>query len=171
MNRRSWLGLGLAGSTLLAGGGVAAWLADAGPVWRDGRLLGNGRGVLRAVARGVLDGTLPHEPEPLDRALDAHLQRLEATVASLAPAAQAEFGELLTLLATTPGRRLFAVLEVPWHAASVAQLQAMLQGLRESRLMLRRAAYHALRDLTHAAYFADERTWPQLGYPGPRALA
>jgi hypothetical protein len=171
MNRRSWLGLGLAGSTFIAAGGVAAWVASTAPVWRDARLLGDGRVVMSAVARGVLDGTLPDDVAARQVALEAHLQRMEVAVAGLAPAAQAEFAELLTLLATGAGRRLFASLDVPWRDSTVAQLQEMLQSLRESRLLLRRAAYHALRDLTHAAYFADERTWPLLGYPGPRGLA
>jgi hypothetical protein len=43
--------------------------------------------------------------------------------------------------------------------------------MRQSSLLLRRQAYGALRDLTHAAYFADATTWPLLRYPGPRTLA
>ena len=39
--------------------------------------------------------------------------------------------------------------------------------MRASRIALRQQAYHALRDLTHAAYFADAATWARLGYPGP----
>ena len=54
--------------------------------------------------------------------------------------------------------------------ASVAQLQASLQSMRTSSLQLRQQVYHALRDLTNAAYFSDPTTWSQLGYPGPREL-
>ena len=42
--------------------------------------------------------------------------------------------------------------------------------MRTSRIGLRQQAYHALRDLTNAAYFADPQTWPLMGYPGPRAV-
>jgi len=42
--------------------------------------------------------------------------------------------------------------------------------MRVSGTTLRRQAYHALRDLTQAAYFSDPGTWAALGYPGPRPL-
>jgi hypothetical protein len=50
-------------------------------------------------------------------------------------------------------------------------VQSALQAMRSSRLELRQQAYHALRDLTNAAYFADAATWAALGYPGPRSLS
>jgi hypothetical protein len=50
-------------------------------------------------------------------------------------------------------------------------VQAALQSMRSSTLIVRRQAYSALRDLTHAAYFADRSTWPLMGYPGPRSIA
>ena len=43
--------------------------------------------------------------------------------------------------------------------------------MRTASLTLPQQAYHALRDLTNAAYFADAASWSQLGYPGPRAVA
>jgi hypothetical protein len=46
-----------------------------------------------------------------------------------------------------------------------------LRSLRASSLLLRRQIYTALRDLTRGAYFADASTWPQMRYPGPRALS
>jgi hypothetical protein len=42
--------------------------------------------------------------------------------------------------------------------------------MRRSSLILRRQAYHALRDLTQGAYFADASTWATLGYPGPNPI-
>jgi hypothetical protein len=62
-------------------------------------------------------------------------------------------------------------LATAWGSASVAQLQAALQGMRTSSLAPKQQAYHALRDLTHAAYFADAGTWALLGYPGPSAIS
>ena len=38
------------------------------------------------------------------------------------------------------------------------------------RLALRQQAYHALRDLTNAAHYADPQIWALMGYPGPRAV-
>ena len=77
---------------------------------------------------------------------------------------------MLTLLALPPGRLALAGLSTDWARADVVQIQAALQAMRSSRLALRQQGYHALRDLTHAAYFADSVTWAQLGYPGPTKI-
>ncbi len=166
MQRRTLLGLGIAGAAALAlaGGGAALWHA---PALRDGTLLPAGRTVLQAVARAVLDGSLPGQEGASRSALDAHLQRMQATLAALPPATQREMDDLLSLLAIAPGRLALGGLGKPWAEASVAELQEALRSMLESSFALRRQAYHALRDLTHAAYFADRSTWPLLGYPGP----
>jgi len=137
------------------------------PAWRDGRLTEAGRGVLGGVARAVLDGSLPTESGARSAAVAAHLDRMNTTLRAMPPATQREVGDLLTLLALPPGRLALAGLATEWHLAEVAQTQAALQAMRTSRLSLRRQAYHALRDLTHAAYFASSGTWEQLGYHGP----
>ena len=87
------------------------------------------------------------------------------------PHTQSELADLLALLAMPPLRATLAGLSNAWEHASVADVQAALQSMRQSSLLLRRQVYGALRDLTHAAYFADESTWPLLRYPGPRSLA
>lgn len=171
MQRRTLLGLGVAGSLAVAAlGGGAAWVSRT-PAWRAGALSEQARAILRAVGRAVLDGSLPQDPGLQAPALDAHLKRLAGAVASLPPAAQDELEVLLSLLTTTPGRRLLAGLPPPWEDAAVAQVQTALQSMRHSPLVLRRQAYHALRDLTQGAYFADPATWTMLGYPGPNAIA
>ena len=63
-----------------------------------------GREMFSAVARGVLADLLPAEPAARSRAIQAHLQRLDDTIAGLPPALQAEIDELVTLLASMPGR-------------------------------------------------------------------
>jgi hypothetical protein len=170
MRRRTLLGLGAAGALGLAivGGGVAAMHEAA---WRDGRLLPAGRLVLAGVANAVLDGSLPDEAPARSAAMDAHMQRLQSLLQTLPGHAQREVGDLLALLAMPPGRRVLAGLSAHWLSAPTAQVQAALQSMRVSRWMLRRQAYGALRDLTHAAFYADASAWPLLGYPGPRALA
>jgi hypothetical protein len=37
-------------------------------------------------------------------------------------------------------------------------------------MALRQQVFHALRDLTNAAYFADASTWAAIGYPGQQAV-
>jgi hypothetical protein len=169
MQRRTLLKLGLAGGATLAlvGGGAALFYE---PAWREGRLTETGRRVLGAVARAVLDGSLPADSGPQQAAIASHLDRMDATLHTMPPATQREVGDLLALLALPPGRLALAGLSTDWALADVAQIQAGLQAMRSSRLALRQQAYHALRDLTHAAYFADSATWAQLGYPGPTKI-
>lgn len=168
MQRRSLLTLGVAAGAVLAlAGGVSLMVESA---WREGKLLPAGRAVLAAVARAVLDGSLPKAASIQAAAIDAHLARLEAAVRAMPAHTQGEIAELLTLLALPPGRLALTGLGSNWAEASTLQIQLALQSMRLSSLQLRRQAYQALRDLTNAAYFADASTWVLLGYPGPRAL-
>ncbi len=77
---------------------------------------------------------------------------------------------MLALLAAAPGRRLLAGLADDWPQASTADIARALQSMRTSPLAVRQQVYHALRDLTNAAWYVDEATWPALGYPGPVAV-
>jgi hypothetical protein len=166
MQRRTLLKLGLAAATVLAATGGALSLVR--PAFVDGRMTPSGRMVFEAVARAVLDGSLPQEAGLRRAALSAHLQRLDTTLSALPPATRAELAQLLALLASSPGRAALAGLHTDWPDAQVAELQDALQGMRTSSLALRQQAYHALRDLTNAAYYADPSTWSSMGYPGPR---
>jgi hypothetical protein len=168
MQRRTLIALGLAGTAALGAAGGAAWLLGAPPAWRGGALQAPGLRVMRAVARAALDGSLPADATRQTEALDAHLERLGATIAAFPAASQAEVDQLLTLLALAPGRIGLARLSDDWPQASVPAVQGALQSMRTSRFALRRQAYHALRDLTHAAYYIDPSTWATMGYPGPR---
>lgn len=168
MQRRRLLQIGIASAAVLAlaGAGAALWR----PGWTGRRLSDAGRAVFRAVARAVLDGSLPAGRAAQDAALDAHLLRMDATVSAFPPATQAEISQLLALLHAAPGRLALAGLTSAWDDAAVTEIQSALQGMRVSPIALRQQAYHALRDLTNAAWYADPATWPALGYPGPRPL-
>lgn len=164
-SRRSLLkgGLGAAGLLLLGGG--AAWL------WRPGladrRLTENGRAVFLAVAQAVLEGCLPADPDARVRSLLAHARRLDETLIALPGSVRSEIGLLLGLLSIAPGRRWLTGLEVDWPEADVPAVQAALDRMRASDEPLRLQAYHALRDLNNAAFFAQPEHWTLLGYPGP----
>ncbi len=168
MRRRALLQLGLGATAVMAvaGGGMVLWR----PGLQDGRLSAPAREVVRAVARAVLDGSLPHAPAEQHAALQAHLGRFDDTVASFPASTQAELSQLMALLASTPGRRVLAGLSTPWPDAPTAEVQAALQGMRMSGVALRQQAYQALRDLTNAAYFSDPSAWASMHYPGPPAL-
>lgn len=168
MRRRRWLKLSLAGAAALAvGGGAVAWIE---PAWRDGRLTTAGRRVFTHAGRAFLDGTLPTDSAQRTDALAGLLDRTEALIAALPIHAQRELSQLLSLLATTPGRRALAGLAREWEDASVPEIRQALQSMRVSQLTLRQQAYQALHDITGSAYFSDPATWQVLGYPGPAPL-
>ncbi len=165
MQRRTLLRLGLGSAALIAvvGGGVALMR----PALVSGQLTATGRSVFSAIARAVLDGSLPTAPAANAAALTAHLARLDGAIAAFPAATQAELSQLLSLLASAPGRIGLMGLSADWDAASVPQIQAALQGLRTSSLALRQQTYHALRDLTNGVFYADAEAWKLMGYPGP----
>ena len=168
MQRRTLLQLGLGATALLAiaGGGLALMK----PGLAQGRMTAATRPVFHAVARAVLDGSLPADAARREATLVAHLSRLDDTLAGFPPHVQSELSQLLALLASAPGRATLAGLHADWPEAGVPELQAALQSMRSSSLALRQQAYHALRDLTNAAYYADPATWSLLGYAGPRDI-
>jgi hypothetical protein len=169
MKRRSLLALGVGSAATLAVAGGAALAYRA--AWADGRLTPVGRIVMGAVARTVLNGLLPAEEAARRREVDRHLVRLDRTIAAFPLPVQDELALLLSLLAHPAGRWGLAGLVAPWEAAAPDELGAALERMRRSALELRQQAYHALRDLTNAAYFAEEANWPAIGYPGPKRLS
>jgi hypothetical protein len=168
MQRRSLLKLGVASAALLAAAGGGLALLQPGVA--RGRLTPAARAVFHAVARVVLDGSLPEAGAERDASLQAHLARLDAVIAAFPDATRAELSQLLALLVSGPGRTLLASLHTGWADASRDELAQAMLGMRTSSLALREQTYHALRDLTNAAFYADSATWPLLGYPGPVAL-
>jgi hypothetical protein len=169
MQRRTLFRVGIASAAALAvvGGGWALWQ----PGFRAGRLGNDARQVFLAVGQAVLQGLLPAAPGvPRNVALNDWLGRLEATIGCLSPATRAELSQLLGLLSLRPGRQWLAGLEPAWAEATVEQVQQALLDMRGSPRPLRQQAYHALRDLSTAAYFTSPQAWAQLGYPGPSDL-
>ena len=168
MRRRTLLKVGVASAVLLAVvGGGAVFIQ---PGLERGALSAAGRDIFRAVGVGVLDKTLPDEASAKAAALTALLGRVDVLIGALPPHAQAELSQLLSILATSAGRRALAGLSIAWADASAADVQFALQGMRLSSLALRQQAYAALHDITAGAYFSEPATWVVLGYPGPAAI-
>ena len=165
MQRRTLLKLGAGSAVILAvAGGVTALFH---PGLQGGVLTPAGRKIFAAVGAGILDLSLPAAVTPRQTAVAAMLERVDTLVSGLAPYAQGELSQLLSVLSSTAGRRLVAGLEPDWPEASVVQIQQALQEMRLSSLALRQQAYGALHDIATSAYFSDPATWPMLGYPGP----
>lgn len=150
---------------LAAMAGTAVWM-QAAPT-RPGTLSPQAHTVFAAVAKAVLDGSLPESGAQRQAALHALGERIEILVAHLPPHAQDELSQLMAILGTTPGRRWLADVSSDWTDAPVREVQAGLQAMRVSRLALRRQAYQALHDIVGGAYFSEPSTWAMLGYPGP----
>jgi hypothetical protein len=168
MRRRTLIKVGLVtGAVLVVAAGSLALIQ---PARREGKLTERGRAVFAALAPAVLDTLLPAEPEARARAVQAHLGRVEAALAGLPPALQAEVDELFTVLGSTAGRLALTGLRSDWSAATPSELAAALQGMRESSLAVRQQAFHAMRDLTSSSYLSDAATWAAIGYPGQRPV-
>ncbi len=167
MHRRRLLKVGFAASAVLTFAGGAVWWVVDHPARRDGRFQLAACNVLLAVGAAVLAGSLPEAESARKQALQSWLERLETTVAGMPAAVQKELDELMLILTSPPGRWGLAGLQQPWESASPQQVQAALQSLRLSTLALRQQVFHALRDLSNAAYFSAPQSWPALGYPGP----
>jgi hypothetical protein len=146
------LKLGAAGGALLAAGGFVAWFAgrDATEDRHD---------VLVGAIGAVLDGALPADPADRAAAIDATLAGVEAANAGLAPAA-----------AAAPTRLVLTGHTHSWREAGLQETAAVLQAWRTHRLALLRSAYQALHDLVTGAWYADERHWAAIGYPGPPSI-
>jgi len=168
MKRRSLLITGAGAGVLLALGGAAAVAWE--PGLKGGRLSASASRLMTAVAKAVLEGNLPEDEPGRGAALAAHQQRVEASIAGLAPATRTELSDLLALLCTSAGRWALTGLSSDWSRASTAEVRDRLQAMRLSSHLTQRQIYQALRELSSAAWFADAGTWVQLGYPGPSAL-
>lgn len=165
MQRRSLLTLGLASALVLTvAGGLAVLLQ---PGLQAGKLTPAGRDFFASVGRAILQGTLPTEAKAATEAVAGLVNRVDALTLSLPPHVQAELSQLVGLLCTAAGRRGLAGLDTDWPAASAAQVQAALEGMRYSSLALRQQTYQALHEIVGGAYFSDTSAWSAVGYPGP----
>lgn len=168
MQRRTLLKVGAAGALIL--GLAGATLALLAPGRKDGRLTPSARALFTALTDAVLGDMLPSETDARTRSVESQLQRVEGTIAGLPPSMQHEVDELITIAASAAGRVALLGLASDWRKATRAEVADALQGMRHSSLALRQQAYHALRDMTNAAYFADPSAWAAIGYPGPRPV-
>ena len=135
-----------------------------------GRLDADAETLVRAIVPAMLAGALPASPTGRAEAIRATTDGVARAVAGLPPHAQRELGQLFSLLSVAAVRRLFAGVDSPWETATPAEVDAFLVAWRESSWSLKRTAYDALHQIVLAAWYADPRSWPAIGYPGPPSL-
>ena len=168
MRRRTFLTLGVAGAAALA---AAGWWAARGRRPLGERALDDdATRILAAIVPAMLAGALPPAGWERGAAIDQTVADVDRAVGGLPPAARRELGQLFSLLAIVPARRAFAGVASPWDAASEAEVGAFLDAWRDSAWSLKRSAYDALHQLVFAAWYANPRAWPAIGYPGPPRL-
>ena len=163
MRRRSLLKLGLWGGALLAAGGAGLHLFPSRVRYRPRRALevfdAAEFNVLGHVAACVV--TAPAcDPEEIVHSVDHAL-------AMQAPEAASDFKKLLGLLESGLAGLILDARPRNFSRLDAAAQRAALHAFRDSRLVLRRSGYHALRKLCLASYYARESTWADVGYPGP----
>lgn len=131
----------------------------------------DGVDVMRALIPAFLAGALPQDAGMRARAIDETLEGIGYATTGLTPNAREELGSLFALLAFAPLRVGLAGVHAPWHDVTPADAGRFLASLRASQWTQKRAAYDALHQLTFAAWYANSRSWPTIGYPGPPLLA
>lgn len=169
MNRRKFLFTGAAALTVavLGGGAVIALrpVRDAhGRFEPDIRLMWNRLGGV------LLEGAWPADAAAASRARQAWVARVEDVVATLPGHARTELDRLLALLRWSLPRRWILDLPDDWSSASDETVRAALSRTNRATQALRLQAFAALRDLSLAAYYADETSWVAIGYPGPNPI-
>lgn len=162
-DRRTFLKAGLAGSALLAAGGLAAWI-----VGRDA--VRDRDEVLAALIPVLLAGALPVEPQARAQAVSRCARLVGTAIEGLAPSAQQEAAQLFALLAIAPTRLATTGIATSWANASPQDVHAFLQRWRTHSWVLLQSGYHALHDLVLGSWYADEASWPAIGYGGPLKL-
>jgi hypothetical protein len=99
----------------------------------------------------------------------AHGVDLTLTFGSLE--AQKDFQRLLLLLESALAGLAFDGRGRPFTRLSPEAQDAVLAAWRDSRLVVRRSGYQALRKLTEAAHYASPSSWASVGYPGPPQIS
>jgi len=168
--RRRFLQAGLAGAAALAIAGGIAWFRRRVDVASKASSLGaEASDVVRAIVPSMLAGALPQGAERA-AAINETVGGVDRAIAGLPPAARAELAQLFALLTLGAGRRAFAGVTPAWNDATRGDIDAFLASWQSSPWSLKRTAYDALHQLVLAAWYANPRSWPAIGYPGPPAL-
>ena len=168
MRRRSFLTLGIAGAATLAAAGW--WGVVRNRADRSTALQGDARTIVAAIVPAMLDGALPSRGFDRTSAIAETVANVDRAIQGLPGFAQAELGQLFSLLAIAPARRAFAGVARPWPEASIDEIAAFLDRWRDSGWALKRSAYDALHQLVMASWYGNPRAWERIGYPGPPSI-
>lgn len=163
MKRRSFLKRGVLGGALLAvggGAGLALWPSRLVHAPRTALLALDAKAfnVMAAIASRVV--TTP-EADPV-----AIAHTVDASLARAVPEARNDLVNVLHLFDSALVGLLDARLG-PFTALAPADQDRALLAWRDSRLVLRRGAYKALKNLAATSHYRQEAVWSAVGYAGP----
>lgn len=164
MQRRSLLKRGVFGGVLLtvaALGGIAVMPGDSAvkPSGKLSTIDAKNFPVLVALAARVLAGTTA---SPSDIAM-----KVDQALRYTSLESQKDLNAALMLLENALTGLLLRGKPSTFTELDEKAQDAALYGWRDSKLVLLRSAYHALRKLCLAAHYATPAGWPDTGYPGP----
>lgn len=165
--RRSFLKKGLFGGLLLAlgGGGFLLTRRSAQVAIPGGLQVLDAREY--AVMWALVQRFAPvREGFPAPDALKTTLN-VDGIFVMLEEVTQQELKQLLMLFENALPNFLFGGRTSPFTQLSPTEQEAVLAEWRDSRLILRRTGYKALRALALSAYYGDPALWTALAYPGP----
>ena len=159
---------GLFGAVAVAVGGVALAMQDTQKrsqlPQKLAVLTGEEYAVLAAIAARVSPAA--GKGAPGADALDVAL-KVDALMARASHDAQQGLKLALVMFDNALPGALFGDRLRPFTRLSPRAQDRVLENMRSSRLTFRRQLYAGLTSLVAALYWADERTWPRIGYPGP----
>ncbi len=169
LSRRRFLVVGLGSAAILT---AAGWWATrpSRPASGLRALDEDALAFVTAIVPAVLAGSLPSGSQARQAAIRDTVAAFDRAVSGLTPVVQAELGQLFSLVALAPARRLVAGVSKPWTEAGVDEVSAFLARWRTGRLDLMRAGYQALTQLVIAAWYGNPAAWTAIGYPGAPSL-
>ncbi len=117
--------------------------------------------VLVAIAKRVVPATV--SAVAVAQGVDELLRRSP-------PEVRSDFNKLLGLFENALPGLLMDGRVLPFTRLSPESQDAVLRDWRDSRLVIRRTGYHALRKICLAVAYTDEAAWPAVGYAPPSDL-
>jgi hypothetical protein len=172
--RRTFLKAGVAGSALLL---LNRWLPPARAAEPAGtarvftNLTDADAAALARIVPVMLAGALPQDHGERNAAIGEIILGVDLTIGYQPPHVRSEIRDLFGLLTRAVTRALIAGIWTSWEKTSDQDIQAFLASWRNSRLAMLRSAYIGLNNLIVGSWYADPKSWPRIGYPGPPKIA
>ncbi len=159
--RREFLRQGGGGLMLALGGVLPGCNRTGGSQDGGGAFSDSARLTLRAICERLLPGG---GRTPGASAFDV-AGKIEDLVSELGPRAATDFRSLLSLFEWSPV--LFEARPGRFSTLSPDTQTEVIRGWATSRLGFRRTGFVAIKRVAMSVYYAQEASWPAIGFPGP----